>query len=104
VAGRESVDFALPPSRIALASGDVIGVTVGGRRHVVEIRAVIDAEARGVKAQSIDPGVFDMPLAAPRRLVPPGPAPVGPVQALLLDLPTLTADEPPVLLRLAVFA
>jgi hypothetical protein len=26
------------------------------------------------------------------------------VQALLLDLPTLTADEPPVLLRLAVFA
>jgi hypothetical protein len=103
-AGRESAEFALPPSRFALASGDIIGLTVGGRRHVIEIRAVSDAEARAVKAQSIDPGVFDMPLVAPRRQVPPVPAPVGPAQALLLDLPTLTADAPPVLLRLAVFA
>jgi hypothetical protein len=103
-AGRESADFALPPSRLALASGDVVGLTVGGRRHVIEIRAVTDAQARTVKAQSIDPGVFDMPLAVPRRLVPPAPPAVGPVQAVLLDLPALTADDPPILLRLAVFA
>ena len=87
-AGRESADFALPPSRLGLASGDVVGLTMSGRRHVIEIRALTDAQARTVKAQSIDPGVFDMPLAVPRRLVPQAPPPVGPVQALLLDLPT----------------
>jgi hypothetical protein len=103
-AGRESADFALPPSRLALASGDIVGLTVSGRRHVVELRAVTDAQARAVKGQSIDPGVFDMPLVAPRRLASPSPAPIGPAQALMLDLPTLTADEPPVLLRLAIFA
>jgi GTA TIM-barrel-like domain/Putative phage tail protein len=103
-AGRESADFALPPSRLAFAPGDVIGLTVGGRRRIIELRAIVDAGARAVTAQTIDPGVFDVPLAAPRRIPPPPPVAVGPAQALLLDLPTLTADEPPVLARLAVFA
>jgi hypothetical protein len=103
-AGREGLSFALPPSRLALASGDVVGVTIGGRRRVVEIRSVTDAEARGIKAQSIDPGVFEVPLAAPRRVPPRPPTPLGPVAAYLLDLPTLTSDEPPILQRIAVFA
>jgi hypothetical protein len=45
-----------------------------------------------------------VPLSAPRRIPPTPPPTVGPAQALVLDLPTLTADEPPVLARLAVFA
>jgi hypothetical protein len=48
--------------------------------------------------------VFDLPLAAPRLHAPALPPPLGPVHALVLDLPTLTADEPPILLRLAAFA
>jgi hypothetical protein len=103
-AGRESAAFALPPSRLALACGDVIGLTVGGRRRLMEIRSVTDAEARAVKAQSVETAVFDVPLRAPRRIASSRPLPVGPVTALALDLPTLTADEPPILLRLAVFA
>src|SRR5439155_26932176 len=103
-AGRESADFALPPSQLALTPGDVIGLTVNNRRRIVELRAITDAEGRAVKAQSIDPGVFDVPLAAPRRRQPQPPPAIGPAQALILDLPTLTSDEPPVLLRLAVFA
>ena len=55
-------------------------------------------------ARSIDPEVFDLPLSAPRRRAPGAPPALGPVYALLLDLPTLTDDQPPVLLRLAVFA
>ena len=103
-AGREGAGFMLPPSRLALACGDVVGLTAGGRRRLMELRAITDAEARAVKAQSIDPGVFDVPHAAPRIAVPRLPAPVGPVEAVLLDLPTLTADQPPILLRIAVFA
>jgi hypothetical protein len=103
-AGRESAEFALPPSALALVPGDVIAVAVSGRRRVIEVRSVTDDEARAVKAQSIDPGVFNVPLAAPRLLPPTLPTPVGPVEAVLLDLPTLTADDPPILLRLAVFA
>jgi hypothetical protein len=103
-ASREGAGFALPPSRLALTAGDIVGLTVGGRRRVMEIRGIVDAEARGLTAQSIDPGVFDVPLRLPRRLPPPSPPPVGPVTALLLDLPTLTSEEPPVLQRLAVFA
>jgi hypothetical protein len=103
-AGREASSFALPPSRLALACGDVVGLTLGGRRRVLELRSVTDAEARVIRAQSIDPGVFDVPLAAPRRTLPKPPPPLGPVAAYLLDLPTVTGDEPPVLLRAAVFA
>jgi hypothetical protein len=103
-AGRESAEFALPPSALALAPGDVIGVTARGRRRLIEIRDVTDTEGRRIRARSIDPEVFDLPLAPPRRnaLLPP-PA-VGPVHALLLDLPTLQGEEPPVLTRAAVFA
>jgi len=103
-AGREGIDFSLPPSRLVLACGDVVGLTLGGRRRVVELRGVTDTEARAVRARTIDPGVFEVPLAAPRRQPPRPPAPLGPVAAELLDLPTLTGDEPPILLRVAIFA
>ncbi len=103
-AGRESAEFALPPSALAFTTGDVVGLTIGGRRHVLELRGITDADGRAVRAQSIDPGVFDLPLASPRRRPPDPPTPVGPVYAVVLDLPTLTADEPPILQRLAIFA
>jgi hypothetical protein len=103
-AGRESAEFVLPPSRLALAPGDVVGLTAGGRRHLIEIREIVDTESRRVKARSIDPEVFDLPLSAPRRRIPVSPTPIGPVHALLLDLPTIDTEAPPTLARVAVFA
>ncbi|MBI4275439.1 MAG: glycoside hydrolase/phage tail family protein, partial [Rhizobiales bacterium] len=103
-AGRESAEFMLPPSLLALAPGDVIGLSVQSRRRLYEIREIVDTENRAVKARSIDPEVFDLSLPPPRRQAPALPAPIGPVHALLLDLPTLDAEDPPVLTRLAVFA
>lgn len=102
-AGRENASFALPMSRLALGVADVVGLTVNGRRRLVEIQEISDAESRAVKARAIDPEVFDLPLLPPRRRVTK-PAAVGPVHALALDLPTLTAAQPTVLTRLAVFA
>jgi len=102
--GRESAEFALPPSRLSLSLGDVAGFTVNGRRRLIEIQQISDTESRAVQALSIDPEVFDLALApTSRRLIVPPPA-IGPVHAQVLDLPTLTSELPPVLSRLAVFA
>ena len=103
-AGRDSATFALSPSRLALSLGDIAGLTVNGRRRLIEIQEIVDAEHRAVTARSIDPEVFDLALLAPRRRVPAAPAALGPVHALALDLPALTSEQPTVLTRLAVFA
>jgi len=103
-AGRERAEFALPPSRIALAPGDVIGLTIGGRRRLMELREFVDAERRKVSARSIDPDVFGQVLAVPQRRAPDMPPALGPVHAVMLDLPTIDGSDPPALLRAAVFA
>jgi hypothetical protein len=103
-AGRESARFALPPSRLAFTPGDVVALTLNGRRRLFELREAVDTDRRAISARSIDPEVFDLPLAPQRQRPPALPAAVGPVHALALDLPTLGTVEPPVLLRLAVFA
>jgi len=103
-AGREAAEFALPPSKLALSCGDVAGLTVNGRRRLVELQAVTDTESRAIKARAIDPEVFDLSLAPPILRPPVVPAAIGPVQALVLDLPALDDKQPPVLARLAVFA
>src|SRR6185437_2908455 len=103
-AGRESADFALPPSFLSLTAGDVAGLTVNGRRRLIELQDLSDTESRAIKARSIDPEVFDLPLTAPRLRAPASPVALAPVHALVHDLPTLTSEQPPVLTRLAVFA
>ena len=103
-AGRESAEFALPLSRLSLAPGDVAGLTVNGRRRLIEIAEISDAEARAMKARSIDPEVFNVSVAAPRRRTACVPVALGPAHALLLDLPALNAEQPTPLARLAVFA
>jgi hypothetical protein len=103
-AGRESAEFALPPGALALLPGDVVGLTLNGRRRLFEIREAVETERRAIRARSIDPEVFDLPLAQPVRRMPELPPAAGPVHAMVLDLPSLDGSEPPVLTRLAVFA
>lgn len=103
-ATREHASFALPPSRLALTPGDVASLTVNGRRRLIEIEEVADAEARAVTARSIDPEVFNAALSPPVRQAVTIPAAVGPPHAVALDLPNIKAESPVVLSRLAVFA
>jgi hypothetical protein len=103
-AGRETAEFALPPSLMRLAPGDVIALTLQGRRRLLEIREIVDTDMRAVKARAIDPEVFDLPLAAPRLQAPVAPPALGPVQAHVLDLPLLDGAEPPVLSHIAMFS
>lgn len=103
-AGRETAEFALAPSRLALAAGDVVGASINGRRNLFELREVVDTGQRQIRARAIDLDVFDAPVAATRWRVPEQPPPLGPAHVELLELPTLTAEDPPPLLRAAVFA
>ena len=103
-AGRERAEFSLGKSSLALAPGDVIALTLNGRRQLFEIGGVTDAEARRVTARSIDPDLFDVPLLAPVIKMPAAPPALGPVQAVMLNLPVIDNGNADVLTRLAVFA
>ncbi len=102
--GRESAEFALPPSRLALMTGDVIAVTLNGRRRYVEIEELSDTESRAIGARSIEPDVFALTRGRARRRAPARPSALAPPYALVLDLPALNAKQPPVLARLGVFS
>ena len=103
-AARENAEFALGIDALRLAPGDVVALTVDGRRKLFEIGDLIDTEARQVKARSIDPEVFSLPLRAPRINVPAMPPALGPVAVTVMGLPALDSTTPVVLTRLAVFA
>jgi len=103
-ATRERASFALPPSRLMLTPGDVAALTVNGRRRLIEIEEVADAEARTITARSIDADVFNVALSPPAKNAVVTPAPIGPPFAIALDLPTLRAETSVVLSRLAVLA
>jgi hypothetical protein len=103
-AGREHARFVLPPSALRLGVGDVVGLTVNGRRRLFEIGELTDTESRAVKARSIDPDIFALSLPKPRVVTPAIPAAIGPVHALALDIPALDDTDPPALMELAAFS
>src|SRR5262249_41126721 len=51
-AGRESAQFALPPSRLALTPGDVVTLDAGGRARLMELREIVDEGSRQVSARA----------------------------------------------------
>jgi hypothetical protein len=103
-AGRESAEFALGMQALKLAPGDVVALTLQGRRRLFEIDGLVDTQSRQVTARSIDPEVFAMPMAVPRMRRPAMPAALGQVAAFALNLPVIDPAAPDVLTRLAVFA
>jgi hypothetical protein len=102
-AGREMLSCALGPDTLALQPGDVVGVTLSGRRRLFEIDDVVDTEQRQIKARSIDPEVFAVPLQQPRIAAPAMPQAFGPLRVDVLDLPVIDTAEADMLTRLAIF-
>ncbi len=93
-AGRESVQFTLPPSALALMPGDVVRLSLDGRARVLGITRVEEAEARVMSARSIEPEVFDAPLDTMEGGEISVPQELGPPDVQLLDLPARSASEP----------
>ena len=79
---------------LALAPGDVIALTIDGRRRLFEIGDLVDTEARAASRRAaIDPEVFSLPLRRRGIKLPAMPPALGPAQATVLDLPTLDASR-----------
>ncbi|WGD30401.1 glycoside hydrolase/phage tail family protein [Ancylobacter sp. WKF20] len=103
-ATRESGRLAVPLSRLALEPGDVVELDRDGRVRLFEITATEDREARSLSLRSIDPSVFALAVRTGETATPVLPPSYGPPELMLLDLPLLTASEPPVLAWLAAVA
>jgi GTA TIM-barrel-like domain/Putative phage tail protein len=98
-AGRETIECALPPSRLDIEPGDV--ATVAGRPY--RLRRITDGRVRSVEAVAVEPAIY---LGAPRPLgagTRPAPVFAGPPLAIVMDLAAASAGTP-VLQRLAVAA
>jgi hypothetical protein len=103
-AGRESFEFSLANSQIALMPGDVVTLDYRGRTRLIEITGIVDAEARAVSARSIDPEIFSVPARVPRSGSTPVPAASGPPYVVTLDIPQIDDEAEPALQLFAVQA
>ncbi|RRH77311.1 baseplate multidomain protein megatron [Falsigemmobacter faecalis] len=91
----------LPPSKLHLGPGDVIGFGAAGRFRIDRMEY---AGALSVEAVRVDPGVsLPSDFAEPVRRLPTL-LPQLPVWGMFLDLPLLRGDEDPQLPHLAVTA
>ncbi|PIE14408.1 MAG: host specificity protein [Rhodobacterales bacterium] len=93
--GRDTLRFALPPSRLDVGPGDVLRVETGDGSDLVRVDRVDLGTEQIVDAVRIEPETYrpvDMAEDAVSlgRFVPPIP-----VFPLFLDLPLLTGDEVP---------
>ncbi|WP_406649841.1 glycoside hydrolase/phage tail family protein [Aliisedimentitalea scapharcae] len=102
---RDTVRFALPPSRIALGAGDVVKLPVGeGKDALFRIDRVEQSGLQLIEAVRIEPEVYT-PSEQPEDL-PSAKAFVAPTPVLpfFMDLPLMTGDEVPHAPHVAVTA
>jgi hypothetical protein len=93
---RETAQFALPPSQIALDPTDEVELTAGGRSHRMRITEIDDNTARAIQAVGTDPSIYDV-LTGPQRAISPTQSlsVAGRALVTFLDLPLLTSDQTP---------
>ena len=92
--GRETAAFRLPPSRLALDPADAIRLQHDGRLVDLRLVSIADAEARGIEAVRQDRATYDLPPGDPRAASLTRAVVFGAPDAVLMDLPQLTEDQP----------
>ncbi|MCD1635497.1 glycoside hydrolase TIM-barrel-like domain-containing protein [Martelella mediterranea] len=92
--GRETAAFRLPPSRLALDPADAIRLEHDGRLVALRLVSIADAEARGIEAVRQDRATYNLPPGDPRAASLTRAVVFGAPDAVLMDLPQLTEDQP----------
>jgi len=92
--GRETAAFRLAPSRLALDPADAIRLAHDGRLVDLRLVSIADAEARGIEAVRQDRATYDLPPGDPRAASLTRAVVFGAPDAVLMDLPQLTEDQP----------
>ncbi|MBI3672356.1 MAG: glycoside hydrolase/phage tail family protein [Rhizobiales bacterium] len=94
-AGRDSFEFALPPTRIELEPGDVVGLDLMGGRRVVRLESVSDGDYRKFKGRSHLAAVYATGNALGRDLDVKPIYSFGTPDAAVLDLPLVASPAVP---------
>jgi hypothetical protein len=91
---RETGQFAVAPSQIALDPTDEVKLNAGGRVHRLRITEIDDTASRAVQAVGTDPSIYDV-LVGPQRTITATQTLVtaGRPLVVFLDLPLLTTDQ-----------
>ena len=89
----QSASFALPPSRNAIAVGDVVDMQAAGHSGLYRVDRIEEMGLRMAEATRVEPSVYapqdsEQDIANLTPYVGPTP-----VEAIFLDLPLLTGDE-----------
>jgi len=92
--GRESASFRLPPSRLALDPAEVIQLMHDGREIELRLVSIADSDGRGIEAVRQDRAAYDLPPGDPRPVSLTRSVVFGAPDAVLLDLPQLSEDQP----------
>lgn len=88
-AARDTARLTLPPSGLRFEPGDVVSVDAGTGARLYRITEIGDHTARDLSLMSIDPAVYDAPVAPSRPAAPAPVVAVGPPSVELLELPVL---------------
>lgn len=103
-AGRETVEFALPPSFLALEPGDSLTLGLDSGGYALRIEEIADGTARKIRGRSFNRAVYEPGGAAARPPEAETPVLFGPPDALVLDLPLAETPAEPHLPWIAAMA
>ncbi|MCB1371269.1 MAG: glycoside hydrolase TIM-barrel-like domain-containing protein [Rhodobacteraceae bacterium] len=92
--GRETASFRLPPSRLALDTGDVVRLDHDGRLAPLRLTSVADAGARAIEAVRTDASAYGLAPGFDRSPRVSRPVVYGPPAVAILDLPQLRDGTP----------
>ena len=101
---RDTLRFALPPSRLDVAAGDVLRLTQDGQDQLLRVDRVEVGREQIVEAVRIEPETYNPVDVAEDAPLMSGFTPPVPVFPLFLDLPLMRGDEVPHAPHLAVTA
>jgi hypothetical protein len=103
-AGRETVEFALPPSFLALEPGDAVTLDLDSGGYLIRVEEIADGATRKIRGRSFNRAVYEPGGTAARAPVAETPVLYGPPDALVLDLPLAEAPAEPYLPWIAAMA
>ncbi|HEY2032083.1 MAG TPA: phage tail protein, partial [Rhizomicrobium sp.] len=92
---RETAQFALAPSWLALDPADEVELGAGGRTHRLRLNEIDDAGSRNIQAAATDPSIYEIFPGVTRVPVVAKTSAAGRALVAFLDLPLLSSDQKP---------
>jgi hypothetical protein len=90
---RESAEFKLPPSRLALEPGDALSWTVTSPSKTLRIGRMVNGGALEIEAEAAEPSLYELTQIAARVSTQPSATILGAPAVRFLDLPLLLEGQ-----------